>query len=504
MQETGQETGQVSIKQTCAILTRVMIIIKKKLTMEFFMSYVYDLALFIFRRDLRLEDNTGLINALKLSKKVIPFFICDPEQITEKNKYLSQNALEFMQESLQDLAGQLKKDDAKLYIFHGHVLDVLKKLQKNSKNINFQAIFVNHDYTPYSTQRDNDIKLWCEKNDKEFIQSHDLLLHAPDAIRKKNNEPYTIFTPFYKRACMTPVRKPEKNRYKNFYTKKIPNTHEDFLDTFISKKNKLRTVIGGRTACLKILKNIHKHKDYIKYRDFPAHTPSTTQLSAHLKFGTCSVREIYYEIRETLGLHHPLLRQLYWRDFFTVITYYFPYVLGHAFHKKYDSIEWDNNKKNFTAWCDGQTGFPIVDAGMRELNTTGFMHNRVRMIVASFLTKDLHIDWRLGEKYFAKHLVDYDPAVNNGNWQWSASTGCDAQPYFRIFNPWLQQKKFDPDAEYIKRWVPELAKLTPKEIHTWFKPKSPLQKSYPRPITDHASASAWAKKLYRHAATQQK
>jgi deoxyribodipyrimidine photo-lyase len=208
-------------------------------------------------------------------------------------------------------------------------------------------------------------------------------------------------------------------------------------------------------------------------------------LSAHNKFGTCSIREVYYIIAETFTHEHALIKELYWRDFFTHVAWNFPHVFGNSFHSKFDKLKWSKNLKTFKAWCNGLTGFPVVDAAMRQLNKTGFMHNRARMIAASFLTKDLHIEWRLGEQYFAQKLVDYDPAVNNGNWQWVASTGCDAQPYFRIFNPWLQQKKFDPECEYIKRWVPELKDLSPAQIHSWYNPKQKAPADYPKPIVDH-------------------
>jgi deoxyribodipyrimidine photo-lyase len=218
-----------------------------------------------------------------------------------------------------------------------------------------------------------------------------------------------------------------------------------------------------------------------------------------------SVREIFHALIKQLGTKHPLVRQLYWRDFFTYLAYHKPSVFGHPYQEKYQHLEWNNNKKLFTTWCKGETGFPIVDAGMRELNATGFMHNRVRMIVASFLVKDLHINWLWGEKYFAQQLVDYDPAVNNGNWQWCASTGCDAQPYFRIFNPWLQQKKYDSECIYIKKWIPELISYSPKIIHNWFKESfdrlrmngQNKTKGYPRPIVDHKRQSDLAKKWYR-------
>jgi deoxyribodipyrimidine photo-lyase len=224
---------------------------------------------------------------------------------------------------------------------------------------------------------------------------------------------------------------------------------------------------------------------------------STSQLSAHLKFGTISVREVFYTIAQTLDLEHPLTRQLYWRDFLTHIGFHFPRVFGHAFIEKFDSIPWEKDLQKFQAWAEGKTGFPIVDAGMRELNETGFMHNRVRMIVASFLTKDLRISWRWGERYFAQHLVDYDPCLNNGNWQWAASTGCDAQPYFRIFNPWLQQQKFDENCNYIYRHIPELRAVPAKILHEWH--KKHYGHFYPKPIVEHSEESKLTKALFKNA-----
>ncbi len=216
----------------------------------------------------------------------------------------------------------------------------------------------------------------------------------------------------------------------------------------------------------------------------------------HNKFGTVSIREVFHLVKKELSQNHPLIRQLYWRDFFTTIAWCYPHMFGHAFQRKFDQLPWNTSNADFKRWCAGMTGFPLVDAGMRQLNQTGFMHNRARLIVGSFLVKDLHIDWQWGEKYFAQHLIDYDPAVNNGNWQWIASTGCDHQPYFRIFNPWLQQKKFDPDCVYIKRWVPELRNKDPKIIHTWYNQKHPAN-GYPVPMLDHAKESIVTKELYK-------
>ena len=265
---------------------------------------------------------------------------------------------------------------------------------------------------------------------------------------------------------------PSKNIYGNLQDKAVPSL----------------TVPPGRSGAMSILKRLGEYKNYGEERDLPE-LDATTHLSAHLKFGTCSVREAYYAIRKNL------IRQLYWRDFYTHIAWHFPHVFGHAFKRQYDELPWRNDRKAFNAWCRGRTGFPIVDAGMRQLNNSGFMHNRVRMITASFLIKDLHIDWRWGERYFATRLIDYDPCVNNGNWQWAASTGCDPQPWFRIFNPWRQQKKFDGNCAYIHRWVPELDNVPASRIHKVNEGgKIP---GYPAPIVDHAARVKITKKLYK-------
>ena len=321
------------------------------------------------------------------------------------------------------------------------------------------------------------------------------MLNTPESIKTQGGTPYGVFTAFYNRSVKEPVAKPVLFKKDNFYHKPITIKHDSKdLASMMPKANKNIAVHGGRTECSNIIKHLSEQKNYLKTGDFPA--IDTSRLSAHLKFGTYSVREIYHAIQEALGPSHTLIKQLYWRDFFTHVAYHSPFVFGGAYHEQYNKLPWKNDQKLFELWCEGKTGFPIVDAGMRELNATGFMHNRVRMIVASFLIKDLHINWLWGEKYFAQQLVDYDPCVNNGNWQWSASTGCDAQPYFRIFNPWLQQKKFDPDCIYIKQWVPELKNSSADIIHNLFKPKTSIA-NYPKPIVDHAKESALSKEIYK-------
>jgi len=456
----------------------------------------YKKSLFIFRRDLRLDDNTGLISAINMSEKVIPCFIFDPRQVEKQNDFRSLSSIQFMMESLDDLEQQLKSKKGKLYRFYGIAEDVISQLLKKEQT---EAVFVNRDYTPFSIKRDRQIKKHCSKYGIEFNSFSDILLHEVDTIKTGNQDPYTVFTPYYKKASQVPVRKPEKIKKPNFYLKTIaiPVSKKKYPKP-LKYKNPDIHVHGGRSYALKILKSLPKFKDYAKVRDYPG--ISTTNLSAYIKYGNVSIREVYYAMEKALGKKSTLSRQLYWHDFYTQLAYFSPYVFGQPFRLKYKKLKWSKSTKKFDTWCQGLTGFPIVDAGMRQLNATGFMHNRVRMIVGSFLTKDLHINWLWGEKYFAQLLVDYDPCVNNGNWQWVASTGADAQPYFRIFNPWLQQKKFDPECTYIKKWIPELKDLDSKVIHAWNKVYSAYDVDYPAPIVDHSIQVKIAKTMYRVAA----
>ena len=451
------------------------------------MQKKYDRVLFIFRRDLRLEDNTGLLFALKQAKEVIPCFIFTPEQI-DRNPYRSDFCLQFMMESLEDLNDSLKKRGSRLHLFFDHPETIVAQCAKS-----VDAVVVNQDYTPYSLARDEKIKRVCLKEGMDFHSFEDALLHPMAETLKGDENPYTIFTPYFRNASRLEVNQPAANKHRNFACIRMKfEEKESLLERILPKRFELMR--GGRRAALKVLKNLGKFKDY------PAEE-ATTHLSAHLKFTTCSVREAYYAIKEQLGIGSGLIRALYWRDFFTSIAWHFPEVFQGAFHSKFNKLSWNNDKKLFKLWCEGKTGFPIVDAGMRQMNATGFMHNRVRMITASFLVKDLHVDWRWGEKYFAKTLIDYDPAVNNGNWQWVASTGCDAQPYFRVFNPWSQQEKFDPECIYIKKWVPELRDLSSESIHHWYEEEHWLEcPHYPSPIADHAKESKITLGRYRKAA----
>lgn len=453
----------------------------------------YKSALHVFRRDLRLFDNTALRAALQQSDIVATCFVLDDRQAGD-HPYRSVNALAFMLESLDDLSSAIAAHGGRLLIGAGDPATVVPAL---AHALGAEAVFLNRDYTPFSQARDEAIETACLDAGVAFHAYDDALLVAPQALHKDNGEPYTVFTPFFKKASPLPVARPALD---------LPgrlSRAEGYSGTTISPRQVWpegtapgRTDHGGRDRALAILGTIGRHANYQADRDH-LDRDGTTHLSAHHKFGTVSIRESYHAAADALGASHPLIRQFYWRDFFTHIAWHFPRVFGHAFQEKYDALTWRGREDWFAAWCAGRTGFPIVDAAMRELTETGYMHNRARMIVASFLVKDLHLDWRRGEQWFARHLTDYDPAVNNGSWQWAASTGCDAQPYFRIFNPWLQQKRFDPECVYIRRWVKELADMTPAQIHGWHTPTVFDAASYPRPIVDHNTQKSGALEMFQ-------
>lgn len=438
---------------------------------------MYQKALFIFRRDLRVDDNTGLIRALHSSHAVLPCFIFDP-RLLQEGKY-SKNALQFMLGSIKDLEAQLNALGGRLYMFSGLPHEIIVKLIGEEK---VDAVFVNHDYTPFSVRRDESISTVCAEHGSEFHQFHDATLQVPGSVRTQQGKMYQVFTQFFRAASKLPVEVPVPVKNGKFYNSNVP----DALDVIPGSdhNNPELFIHGGRSNALNVLSDLSSFVDYERQRDIPSRM-GTTGLSAHNRFGTVSIREVYHSFRDQLGPDHTLISELYWRDFFIQLAAEHPRVFGQAFRKKFDGLHWDNDPVRFKAWCEGRTGFPIVDAGIRQLNATGYMHNRVRMIVASFLVKDLHIDWRWGERYFARKLVDYDPCVNNGNWQWAASTGADATPYFRIFNPWLQQQKFDPECAYIKTWVPELRDVAPEEVHALENKSLPMGSGYPPAMVDH-------------------
>ena len=455
------------------------------------MDKTYKKSLYIFRRDLRLEDNTALLSALENSETVLPIFILNPKLLSPENEFYNSHSIEFMFNSLRALDAQLRKKGSKLHLFHGKQLEILKDLiTKHS----LTAVYQNRDYTPFARKRDHVIKELCSELKIDCNLFHDYLLNPPKQVLKLDSTPYGVFTPYWKKASLNDVNPPKENSYTNYGS--IDCENMSLLNELLSTSNSELLLQGGRSEALSILnKEIKELELYHEQRDIPS-LKGTSQLSAHLKFGTISARELYYMLQEHLEKPGPIQRQLYWRDFWVYITYHFPKVFKTTYIAKYENLDWQFNEKQWNAWCLGTTGFPIVDAGMRELNTTGYMHNRVRMIVASFLTKDLHISYVHGEKYFAQKLLDYDPALNNGNWQWAASTGCDGQPYFRIFNPWRQQLRFDPECSYIKKWIPELESLTPKEIHNYHK-KNVYVKDYPYPIVIHEEETPYAKSMFK-------
>lgn len=449
----------------------------------------FSLSIHIFRRDLRLADNTALIQALNESQLVLPIFIFDNRQT--ENPFKGNNSFQFMINSLLELNEELKTKGSALHLFQGLPIQVLTEI---CKQYTVDAIFINRDYTPFSIKRDEEIHQFCNANNIELKAYADALLTEPEMVHKKDGTPYSIFTPFKNKARLIPISEPQKNSNSNYFQGniKLQSSISQPL-SLLKSTNTLLRLKGGRTEALQLLDGIDSITNYNETRDIPS-VKGTSILSAHHKFGTISIRETYSQITHHFGKDHTMISELYWRDFFTHIAYHFPHVFKSAFRTKYNDIQWEKNQKPFNSWCQGQTGFPIIDAGIRELTTTGFMHNRVRMITASFLVKDLHIDWHWGERFFANHLIDYDPSVNNGNWQWAASTGCDAQPYFRIFNPWNQQKKFDPDCKYIKKWIPELKEHSPKAIHNHHKQTI---EGYLAPITDHSIAASKAKQLFK-------
>jgi|GEM_PF-13390 len=534
----------------------------------------YQNSIFIFRRDLRLKDNTALINALYSSNSVYCFFILDSNILLSNSLYSSFSLpidpilllkrkqrrihlLRFLKESLLDLQKQFDKLDidkekevgkdnlritSKLTFLVGDPVSTIKKILQLDKKI--EAVFVNRDYTPYSIERDRSIKEICRSINTDFIECPDILINEPEEILNSTNEPFKVFSHYYNKAIEKPLRKESSydirkykiniisfdninnsKKLKNFNSIERINNIEEFFSQIINEQfpviNNTTSLtsptqlllIGTRKKYRELISalkykfnKVNNQKGYINLLDNTA-----SHLSPYLKFGICSIREVYSAIQKELGFNHRLLRQLYWRDFYVYIGFHFPFVFTSPFQERYrrkskiNFIEWKNDPKEFELWCNGKTGFPIVDAGMRELNETGYMHNRVRLITASFLVKDLHIDWRYGERYFGLKLVDYDPSINNGNWQWVASTGCDAQPFFRIFNPWLQQKKFDPNCNYIKKWIPELKDTSVNLIHEWYNTvNSTIDKStklfqienYPRPIVEHHKEIIVTRELY--------
>ena len=418
------------------------------------------ISIFWYRRDLRLEDNTGLFKALNENENILPIFIFDDSILDELPE--DDARVNFIYESLSKINKQLNNHKASLQILKGQIDDVWEKLVTT---YDIQKVYLNKDYEPYAIKRDQKIKEFLNSKGIEMKTFKDQVIFEEDEIVKADGKPYTVFTP-YKRKWLEKFTKVNLNLIVNF-------------DNFYKKIIDFPTLnqLGLKNSPVKVktysLKNV---STYSETRNFP-NLDSTSYLSPHLRFGTISVRQIITELKNK---SETFLSELIWREFFMQIIFHFPHVVTKNFRPKYDGIQWVNNKEDYDNWCQGKTGYPLVDAGMRQLNETGYMHNRVRMVTAGFLCKHLLIDWRYGEAYFAKKLLDYELSSNNGNWQWAAGTGCDAAPYFRIFNPIEQLKKFDKTLTYTKKWVKDFDTL-----------------EYPKPIVDHKYARNRALEAYK-------
>ncbi|MFO7842575.1 MAG: deoxyribodipyrimidine photo-lyase [Bacteroidales bacterium] len=427
-----------------------------------------NITIFWFRRDLRLNDNHGLFHALK-KENVLPVFIFD-KQILKKVDNKNDLRINFIYQQLNVLKQKLEKNKSTLLVLYDSPLDAFKKINQKYE---IQSVFFNRDYEPYAIDRDSKVTDFFSNQNIPVYTFKDQVIFDKDEVIKHDGSPYTVYTPYAKKW----KEKFHQQKIKGYSSEKnLSNLYKTESLSIPSIQD-----IGFNPIDFDFPKQNIQNEiiyNYDKTRDIPS-LDGTSKASVHLRFGTISIRKL---IRTAAELNETFLNELIWREFYMMILWHFPQVTEQSFKKQYDKIEWRNNEKEFEAWCNGKTGYPFVDAGMRELNQTGYMHNRLRMITASFLTKHLLIDWRWGEAYFAQKLLDYELSSNNGGWQWAAGTGCDAAPYFRIFNPELQTQKFDPGLKYIKKWVPELA-----------------SKEYPHPIIDHKFARERALKTYKQA-----
>ncbi len=425
------------------------------------------------RRDLRLTDNTALHNALNSDYPVLLIFIFD-KSILENLANKKDKRVQYIHQSLLQIQQQLIEKGSSLKILYNTTDKAFEELYKE---YDVKTIFSNDDYEPYALERDEQIKKLAETKGSEFHQYKDQVIFSKKEVMKDDGTPYTIYTPYSRKWK-------EKFKTENNSLAPLKNNYENL---FQSKPFKIPTLkdIGFEEVEMEVpTESIRKNiiRTYQDTRNLPA-VDGTSELSPALRFGTVSIRHL---VKEAMELNETWLNELIWREFFMMILYNFPKVVAHSFKVKYDAIKWRNNETEFKRWCEGKTGIPIVDAGMRQLNETGWMHNRVRMITASFLVKNLLIDWRWGEAYFAEKLLDYELSSNNGNWQWAAGSGCDSAPYFRIFNPDTQTKKFDPELKYVRKWVPEFEDFT----------------KYPTPIVDLKESRERALVAYKKAVSE--
>ncbi|MDD2792976.1 MAG: deoxyribodipyrimidine photo-lyase [Sediminibacterium sp.] len=424
-----------------------------------------------FRRDLRLEDNAALYHALRAGLPVLPIFIFD-RNILDQLENKADRRVEFIHAALEEMQSALAKMGASLLVEHGIPNTVFASLVQRYE---IDTVFTNHDDEPAAIERDAAVAALLTQHHIGFHTFKDQVIFERNEVVKDDGKPYTVFTP-YSRKWKAKLRDSDLDAYPSLQHA-AAFLKQDALPIPSLKQIGFESV--DRPFPSKAL-NEAIIQQYNTTRDFPALENGTSKLGVHLRFGTISIRAVARKARQ---LNETFLNELIWRDFYHSILWHFPKVgKGQSFKTEYDRIEWQNDEALFQCWCEGTTGYPIVDAGMRELNATGYMHNRVRMIVASFLTKHLLIDWRWGEAYFAAHLLDYDLAANNGGWQWASGSGCDAAPYFRVFNPYLQTEKFDKDLRYIRKWVPEFQEF-----------------NYPKPIVVHEEARKRVLEVYAKA-----
>lgn len=464
---------------------------------------IFKKAVFIFRRDLRIDDNSGLIYALQNAEKVYPCFIFDPRQILKaRNDYFSNSCVQFMIESLEDLDGALKKKDSQLNYLYGEYPDIIEDLIKATQA---DLICVNEDFTKFSQMRDKQIEDSCRKMKCEFKSFEDLTLITKEEAMtgREHGQFHKKYSPFYRAVQHIHVREPAQCKKGNFAEDRIEiegKIIEDGGKSFYDH-NDLAELKGGRKEGLKILSNFKRLKNYKEIRNSNVKHKGGSMLSPYNKFGCVSIREVYYTAKFKLkDKAEAYIKQLFWREFMYFVAYYYPHVWQGPLKLEYNNIKWWTDKELFEAWKEGRTGCPIVDAGMRHMNATGWMTNRNRLITSNYLIKDLHLNWTWGEKYFSQKLVDYDPCQNNGGWQWSAGCGVDTQPYIRVFNPRIQSFKFDPQCKYIKKWVPELKDVLTADIHNWEKEhKKYVGKDgfdYPAPYVYHEEEKERTIKMY--------
>ena len=459
--------------------------------------------LFVFHRDLRIEDNRGINRATEMSDELYTCFIFTPDQVGQANVYRSDNAIQFMIESLIELNSNIKSKGGELMCYYGDQITILRSI---IQVLGITAIYFNRDYSPYAVKRDEATQKLCNDLGVVCTTFSDYYLYEPGTVVSDgSNMAYKKYTPFYNKVIQNDVKDTRIKRVFNFgkYTgSRISNkiSLQEAAKRF-TDPNKDILVHGGRTrGKLLLTMALRDQSDYDERRDFFTH--QTTHLSAYIKFGCISIREVYHDVKRKFGINHGIIRELIWREFFAHVLFAYPEVVGLSYQPKFRKIQWSNNQTNIEKWKVGLTGYPLVDACMRQMNTTGYMHNRGRMTVASFLIKTLLIDWRIGEQYFAQQLTDYDIASNNGNWQGISGTGVDMKPYFRDMNPWIQSYKYDIRSEYIKKWVPELAYVDPSDIHKWDTMcENPKYKhiKYPKPIVNYDEQKVKMLAMYKRA-----